>query len=128
VKCLVVEPSATLRRALRNALRGLGADEILEAAEGQQAVAMGDASLDLLITEWAVPGLSGVELVKRVRANPETSNVSVLMLTSRNGKEDVLEALHAGVNGYLLKPFTLEALLQSIQSLLAAAGDEAQAA
>src|SRR5688572_28891340 len=106
MKCLLVEPSSTLRRAVKNALRSIGVDEIVDATDGSQAMSLGDASIDLVITEWTVPGVSGIELIKRLRENPETSKAAVLMLTARNRKSDVLEALHAGVNGYPLKPFT----------------------
>ena len=124
MKCLLVEPSATLRRALGNALRRAGVPEIVVATDGLQAVALADSSFDLVVTEWTVPSLSGLELIKRLRANPETSEASLLMLTSRAGKEDVLEALQAGVNGYLLKPFTGDGLRQSLEALIAVENDE----
>jgi two-component system chemotaxis response regulator CheY len=124
----VVEPSATLRRAVKNALKAIGVDEIVEATDGSQALTLGDASIDLVITEWTVPGIGGIELIKRLKENPETSRAAVLMLTARNRKNDVLEAVHAGVNGYLLKPFTSEGLRHGIETLLAGLDDQAQAA
>lgn len=127
MKCLLVEPSATLRRALGNALRRAGVPEVVIATDGLQAVALADSSFDLVVTEWTLPSLSGLELIKRLRANPDTSEVSLLMLTSRAGKEDVLEALQAGVNGYLLKPFTGDGLRQSLETLIAIGHDEEQA-
>lgn len=128
MKCLLVEPSATLRRAVRKALHTIGIDEIVDATDGSHALTLGDASIDLVITEWTVPGVSGIELIRRLRAHPETSKAPVLMLTARNRKHDVLEALHAGVNGYLLKPFTFEGLKLSIETLIARMDDPAQAA
>lgn len=118
MKCLVADPSATLRRALRNALAGIRCDEIVEAADGQQALDRCDASVDVVITEWNLPVLSGVDLVRRLRSQPDTANVRVLMLTARNQRADVLEAREAGVNRYLLKPFTLEALRHHLEALL----------
>jgi two-component system chemotaxis response regulator CheY len=128
VKVLLVEPSATLRRALRNVLTSLAADPILVASDGVRALELTDSRVDLVITEWTLPTMSGLELVKRLRANPELSKVPVLMLTGRNGKDDVLEALNAGVNGYLLKPFTSDALRNSILGLSIAMEDEKRAA
>ena len=128
MKVLLVEPSATLRRALRNVLTSLSADPILVATDGMRALELTDSRVDLVITEWTLPTMSGLELVKRLRANPEVSKVPVLMLTGRNGKDDVLEAMSAGVNGYLLKPFTSDALRNSILGLSIAMEDEKRAA
>lgn len=124
MKCLVVEPSATLRRAVRNALRVAGVEEVVEASDGPQALSLADASIDLVITEWTVPGVSGIDLVQRFRANPETSRAALLLLTSRNTKDEVMRAVQAGVNGYLLKPFTFEGLRQNIERVLAGTGDD----
>lgn len=128
MKCLVVEPSATLRRALRNGLRAVGVVEILDANDVQQAIQLGDGTLDLVITEWNLPHVSGLELTKRLRANPETARARVLVLTSRNRKNDVVEAIGAGVNGYLLKPFNPETLRRSLEALIEAPMDGQAAA
>jgi two-component system chemotaxis response regulator CheY len=127
MKCLVVDPSATLRRALRNTLKTLGAVEVIEAADGEQALERTGEGVDLVITEWNLPVVSGVDLVKRLRANPATASLRILMLTPRNGKNDVLAALDAGVNAYLLKPFTAESLRNSIEMLLGVEGGQAAA-
>lgn len=128
MKCLVVEPSATLRRAVRNALRAIGVEEIVEVGDGTQALTLGDSSVDLVITEWTLPGLAGIGLIQRLKQNPETSRAPVLMLTARNRKHDVLEAIQAGASGYLLKPFTADQIKQSIEALLSGTDDQAQAA
>jgi two-component system chemotaxis response regulator CheY len=121
MKCLVVDPSATLRRALKNTLKTLGAIEVLEAADGEQALARAGEGVDVVVTEWNLPVVSGVDLVKRLRSDPATASLRILMLTPRNGKNDVLTALDAGVNAYLLKPFTPESLRSSIELLLGSA-------
>ena len=127
MKCMVVDPSATIRRALRNTLQTLGAAEVVEAADGQQALDRADASVDIVVTEWNLPAVSGLDLVKRLRANPETARTRILMLTPRNGKDDVLAALEAGVNAYLLKPFTVDSLKNSVEMLLGAEDERAAA-
>ena len=129
MKCLVVDHSATMRRVFANALRGLGCDEIVEAADGRQAIERCDRETLAVITGRSLPGASGLELVRRLRANPDTANVRVLMVTTRNFKPDVVEAVQAGVSGYLLKPFTLEALKLKLEELLQPGpGEQAQAA
>ena len=129
MKFLLVDPSATMRRVLKNALTAVECDEIIEAADGRQALERCDASVDVAITEWSLPVLNGIELVKRWRANPETSKVRVLMLSTRNSRADVLEAVQAGVQHYLLKPFTAENLRLKLEDLVPpAADDQAKAA
>jgi two-component system chemotaxis response regulator CheY len=129
MKCLVVEESGTIRRILWNALHGLGCEEIVEAADGKQALERCDAEVGLVVTGRNLPGLDGLELVKRLRQAAETAQVRILLVSARNTREDVMEAAQAGVNGYLLKPFTLDVLRQKLEELLQAGGaEEAKAA
>jgi two-component system chemotaxis response regulator CheY len=118
-----------MRRVLGNALRGVGCDEVVEAADGKQALERCGRDTDAVVTAWNMPVMGGLELTRHLRASPETTGVRILMVTARNLKQDVLEAVQAGVNGYLLKPFTLEALKLKLEELLQpAAGDQAKAA
>jgi two-component system chemotaxis response regulator CheY len=118
MKCMVVDESPTVRRIFRNALRELGCDEVVETADGRQALELCDASFSLVVTDWDAPGVGGVDLLKRLRVNTETATVKVLLISTRNRREDVLEAVEAGVDGYLLKPFVGESLKLQLESLL----------
>ncbi len=118
MKCLVVDDSAITRRILVNSLRMIGFKEIVEAGDGKAALNLCDSSVDVVLTDWNMPGMAGVELVRSLRANPEFANLPVLLITSRNGKEDVVEAANAGINGYIVKPFTPEILKVKIEEVL----------
>jgi two-component system chemotaxis response regulator CheY len=128
MRCLVVDESATMRRIFRNALQARGCDEILEAADGRQALERAEGPLDLLITDWDLPGMTGLELIKQLRADPGTGSIPVLMVTARSAREDVQAAAQAGVNRYLLKPFVPEALRLKLEELLQPAAAEPDAA
>jgi two-component system, chemotaxis family, chemotaxis protein CheY len=126
VRCLVVDESATTRRILRNVLRDLGADEVIEVGHGREALEHCDETLDLVITDRALPGLDGLDLVRRLREKPETAAIPVLMVAARGTRRDVLLAREAGVNGYVIKPFTPECLRPRLEALLR--GEPPQAA
>jgi two-component system, chemotaxis family, chemotaxis protein CheY len=115
MKCLIADPSATQRRVIRNVLTQAGWDEIVEASDGKEALErFGAGDFRLAITEWDLPGFSGVDLVAHLRGNPETAEMPILMVTTRNTREDVVEAVRAGVRQYLLKPFSAEVLRNRI--------------
>jgi two-component system chemotaxis response regulator CheY len=118
VKCLVVSASATLRRILAIQLRGLGCDEVLEATDGQQAVDRCDGTFALVLTDWSVPLVGGLELVKRLRATAATAAVPILMVSSRSARNDVTAAVEAGVDDYVLRPFNPETLRAKLETLL----------
>lgn len=118
MKCLVVDDSAITRRILVNSLRMIGFQQIIEAGDGKSALNLCDSTVDVVLTDWNMPGMAGVELVRSLRANPEFANLPVLLITSRNGKEDVVEAANAGINGYIVKPFTPEVLKVKIEEVL----------
>ncbi|MCC6651177.1 MAG: response regulator [Candidatus Eisenbacteria bacterium] len=118
MKCLVVDDSAITRRILVNSLRTIGFTKILEAGDGKQALELCDGTVDVVLTDWNMPGMAGVELVRSLRANPEFASLPVLLITSRNGKEDVVEAANAGIDGYIVKPFTPEILKLKIEEVL----------
>lgn len=125
MKFLVVDDSAVTRRIIVNALSRLGHLDVLEAADGQAALQQCDTSVDVVITDWNLPGMSGVELVRTLRANPDLAHLPILLVTARNVKQDVVEAAQAGVNAYIVKPFTLEILQHKLADVLGArAGTE----
>jgi two-component system, chemotaxis family, chemotaxis protein CheY len=121
MKCLVVDDSATMRRIVANALKSIGITELSEAGDGREALERWDPTIDLIITDWNMPVMGGLELVRALRARPETAKTPVLMVTTRSVQEDILQAIEAGVSGYLLKPFTPQVLKEKISQIMAAA-------
>lgn len=115
MKCLVVDDSATMRRIVVNSLRNIGFGDIVEAGDGQEALTrVGEGGIQLVVTDWNMPVMGGLELVQALRANPATQGLPILMVTTRGAQEDILQAVQAGVSNYLLKPFTPQALKEKI--------------
>ncbi len=121
MKFLVVDDSATMRRIVINSLQRIGYSDTVEAADGQDALAKFDGSVNFVITDWNMPNMSGTEFTKVLRSRPDGVNVPVLMVTARSVKEDILTAMEAGVNNYIVKPFTPQVLKEKIDALLPAA-------
>ncbi len=121
MKFLVVDDSVTMRRIVANSLKGLGYSEFLEAGDGKEAMDVLNAndSVEFVITDWNMPNMSGLELVKNIRAHSTYSSVPILMVTTRGVKEDIMEALAAKVNNYVIKPFTPVILKEKIEQILA---------
>jgi two-component system chemotaxis response regulator CheY len=119
IRFLVVDDSPTMRRIVINALKNIGYTEIVEAEDGKDALAKLYAEkIDFIITDWNMPNMSGLELTKAVRSDPNFANIPILMVTTRGMKEDVLEALQARVNNYIIKPFTPQILKEKIDQIL----------
>ena len=119
MKILVVDDFSTMRRIIKNLLRDLGFNNTSEADDGQTALPMLQASsFDFLVTDWNMPGMTGIELLKAVRADPKLSSMPVLMVTAEQKREQIIEAAQAGVNGYIVKPFTAALLKEKISSVL----------
>jgi two-component system chemotaxis response regulator CheY len=123
MKCLVVDPSATMRRIVGNVLREVGCEEILEAADGKEALERWEPSCDLLITEWDLPTGDGITLIGQILERGE-SRPRILLLTARNSRDDVLRAIEAEVDAYVLKPFFLETLRGKIEQILASSQEQ----
>lgn len=117
MRFLVVDDSATMRRILVNSLQRIGYDDFVEAASGAEALERLDASVQFIITDWSMPGLSGVELARALRAS--SPSVPVLMVTTRSSREELMAALQAGVSHYIVKPFTPQVLKERIEAALA---------
>jgi len=121
VKILVVDDFATMRRIIRNLLHDLGFTNVSEADDGNTAWPMLQAGqFELLITDWNMPGMAGLALLKAVRADARLAKLPVLMLTAEAKREQIVEAAQAGVNGYAIKPFTAETLKAKLDKILAA--------
>ena len=119
MKFLVVDDFSTMRRIIKNLLNDLGYANVTEADDGATALPMLQAgNFDFLITDWNMPGMPGLELLKAVRADARLSKMPVLMLTAEAKREQIIEAAQAGVNGYVIKPFTAVTLKEKIDKIL----------
>ncbi len=121
MKFLVVDDSATMRRIVINSLQRIGFSDTVEAGDGQDALAKFDSSITFVITDWNMPNMSGTEFTKVLRSREDGRHVPILMVTARSVKEDILTAMEAGVNNYIVKPFTPQVLKEKIDALLPAA-------
>jgi two-component system chemotaxis response regulator CheY len=118
MKILVVDDFSTMRRIIKNLLRDLGFTNISEADDGQTGLPMlQSGDFDFLVTDWNMPGMTGIDLLKAVRADERLSSIPVLMVTAEAKKEQIVEAAQAGVNGYVVKPFTAETLKAKIEKI-----------
>src|SRR5687768_5073572 len=106
MKFLVVDDSATMRRIVVNSLQRIGHAETVEAGDGEEALRLFDASIGCVITDWNMPNMNGIDFVRELRSRPEGKAVPILMVTTRSVREDILAAIEAGVNNYIVKPFT----------------------
>lgn len=121
MKFLVVDDSATMRRIVINSLQRIGYNDTVEAGDGQEALDKFDSSIKFVITDWNMPNMSGTEFTKVLRSRDDGRHVPILMVTARSVKEDILTAMEAGVNNYIVKPFTPQVLKEKIDALLPAA-------
>jgi two-component system chemotaxis response regulator CheY len=118
MKILVVDDFSTMRRIIRNLLRELGFNNIFEADDGQSALPkLQSGGIDLLITDWNMPGMTGIDLLRFVRADPNLAQLPVLMVTAEAKRDQIVEAAQAGVNGYVIKPFTAATLQEKIEKI-----------
>jgi two-component system, chemotaxis family, chemotaxis protein CheY len=120
MKFLVIDDSATMRRIVLNSLNRIGFSDTVEAADGVEALERFDDSVSFVITDWNMPNMSGLEFVRALRSRPEGAGIPILMVTTRSVREDILAAIEAGVNNYIVKPFTPQVLKEKIDQLLAA--------
>jgi len=119
MKFLVVDDYSTMRRIVKNLLHDLGYAQVAEADDGNTALPMLKAgTYDFLITDWNMPGMPGLDLLKAVRADDRLAKLPVLMLTAEAKREQIVEAAQAGVNGYVIKPFTAATLKEKIDKIL----------
>lgn len=118
MKILVVDDFSTMRRIIKNLLRDLGFNNTQEADDGLTALPkLQSGDFDFLVTDWNMPGMQGIDLLKAVRADPRLASLPVLMVTAEAKKEQIVEAAQAGVNGYIVKPFTAGTLKEKIDKI-----------
>ena len=118
MKILIVDDFSTMRRIIKNLLRDLGFTNTVEADDGLTAIPiLNSGSIDFLVTDWNMPGMTGIDLLRHVRADEKLRSLPVLMVTAEAKREQIIEAAQAGVNGYVVKPFTALALKEKIEKL-----------
>ncbi|MBL4942706.1 MAG: chemotaxis response regulator CheY [Colwellia sp.] len=118
MKVLVVDDFSTMRRIVKNLLRDLGFTNIQEADDGSTALPMlqgGD--FDFVVTDWNMPGMQGIDLLKAIRADSSLAHIPVLLITAEAKKEQIVMAAQAGVNGYIVKPFTAATLKTKLDKI-----------
>jgi len=119
-KTLIVDDSMTMRRIIKNILSQLGYDDedIYEAKDGEEAWELiQDIDLDLILTDWNMPNMNGLELVKKIKSDNNYSDIPILMITTEGGKSEVVTALKAGVDNYIVKPFGATVLQEKIKAV-----------
>jgi len=120
MKILIVDDFATMRKILRNILKELGYTDLLEAEDGQAALEiLRREKVDLVISDWNMPNMDGLSLLKAIRSDEALKDTPVLMVTAEAQKQNVLEAVKAGVNNYVVKPFTPEVIQEKISKIFA---------
>jgi two-component system chemotaxis response regulator CheY len=118
MKILIVDDFSTMRRIIKNLLRDLGFNNTSEADDGSSGLAaLRSGDFDFLITDWNMPGMQGIDLLKAVRADDRLASIPVLMVTAEARRDQIVEAAQAGVNGYVVKPFTAATLKEKIDKI-----------
>jgi two-component system chemotaxis response regulator CheY len=119
LKILIVDDFATMRKVVRNLLKQSGYENVVEAEDGVSAMrALKAQKVDFVISDWNMPNMSGIELLKAVRADEELKQTPFLMVTAEALQDNVVAAVKAGVSNYIVKPFTAEVLNEKIQKIM----------
>lgn len=118
MKILIVDDFSTMRRIIKNLLRDLGFNNTHEADDGNTAWPMlKSGNFDFLVTDWNMPGMQGIDLLRAVRADPQLANLPVLLVTAEARRDQIVLAAEAGVNGYIVKPFTAQTLKEKLDKI-----------
>ena len=120
MRLLVVDDSSTMRRIIKNTLEKLGHPDVIEAEHGVEAwdKLSADDTIKVVITDWNMPEMNGLDLVKKIRAEQKYVDMPIIMVTTEGGKAEVITALKAGVNNYIVKPFTPQVLKEKLEDEL----------
>lgn len=115
---LVVDDFPTMRRIVRSLLKELGYNNVDEAEDGQEALAkLRGGQFEFVLSDWNMPNLDGLEMLKQMRADPALKELPVLMITAEAKKENIIAAAQAGANGYIVKPFTAVTLEEKLDKI-----------
>lgn len=118
MKILVVDDFPTMRRIIRNLLKDLGFENVDEAEDGAQALEkLRNSTFDLVVSDWNMPNMDGLVMLKTIRQDPDLSKLPVLMVTAEAKKENIIAAAQAGANGYVVKPFTAATLEEKLNKI-----------
>lgn len=118
MKVLIVDDFSTMRRIIKNLLRDLGFTNTFEADDGNTALPMlKDGNFEFVVTDWNMPIMQGIDLLKEIRKDPKLKHLPVLMVTAEAKREQIIEAAQAGVNGYIVKPFTAGTLKEKLDKV-----------
>jgi two-component system chemotaxis response regulator CheY len=118
MKILVVDDMQAMRKVTCHILQKLGYDQVNQADDGSSAIKrLENSQYDFVITDWNMPGVTGLDLLRHIRATPELKHIPVLMITAEGSRKQVLDAAKAGVNSYIMKPFTPATLKQKIDKI-----------
>ena len=115
MKILIVDDFSTMRRIIKNLLRDLGYNNTHEADDGNTALPMlKNGDFQFVVTDWNMPGMTGIDLLRSIRADEKLKTLPVLMVTAEAKREQIIEAAQNGVNGYIIKPFTAQTLEEKL--------------
>lgn len=118
IKILIVDDFSTMRRIIKNLLRDLGFNNTFEADDGNTALPMlKNGDYDFVVTDWNMPGMQGIDLLKEIRKDQALCHIPVLMVTAEAKREQIIEAAQSGVNGYIIKPFTAATLKEKLEKI-----------
>jgi two-component system chemotaxis response regulator CheY len=120
MRLIVVDDSSTMRRIIKNTLTRMGHKDVLEAEDGVEAWSIIDANpdIEMILTDWNMPNMNGLELVQKLRADGRFKTVPIIMITTEGGKSEVITAMKAGVNNYIVKPFTPQVLKEKLEAVI----------
>ena len=116
-KVLVVDDSTTMRKIISDSLSKIGFSNVIQAGDGQIALTK-LSDVELILTDWNMPNMNGLELTEAVRKDAQLKDIPILMITTRNMKEDIVTAIKCGVNGYIVKPFDAKTLNDKINEIM----------
>ncbi len=117
MKILVVDDSVTMRRIIVSYLKSAGYEDVVEAGNGVEAIS-NLSGIELILTDWNMPIMDGLTMVKEIRENEQMAELPIIMITTEGAMEEVLTALKHGVNDYVVKPFTKQVLMQKINGVI----------
>lgn len=120
MKFVVVDDSSTMRRIIVNTLKSMGHTDVVQGEDGVEGwrAINSNPDVDVILTDWNMPNMNGMRLVQKIRADARFEKIPIVMITTEGGKKEVIGAMKAGVNNYIVKPFTPDVLRKKLESVL----------